>query len=68
MGGAPTNVRNKGIARTGGKFGKRVVKPPAVPRPKKKAMTPTAQPSQRTQQVKATLSGEDGNTKSTLGG
>ena len=68
MGGAPSNVRNKGIARSGGKFGRKVTKPPAVPKPKKEAMTPTAQPSQRTQQVKATLSGEDGNTKLKLGG
>ena len=68
MGGAPTNVRNKGIARSGGKFGRKVTKPPAVPKPKKEAMTSTAKPSQRTQQVKATLSGEDAGTKSTLGG
>lgn len=68
MGGAPSNVKNKGIARAGGKFGRKVTKPPAVPTPKKEAMTPTAQPSQRTQQVKATLSGEDADTKSTLGG
>lgn len=72
MGGSPDNIKKQGksfaYGRVGGKFGRKVIKPPAVSTPKKEAMTPTAQPSQRTQQVKATLSGEDADTKSTLGG
>ena len=68
MGGAPTNIRQKGASRTGGKFARKVTKPPAVPKKQKTTMTPTVQPSQRTQQIKATLSGEDADTKSKLGG
>ena len=68
MGGAPTNIRQKGASRAGGKFARKVTKPPAVPKQPKTTMTPTAKPSQRTQQIKATLSGEDANTKSKLGG